>query len=208
MEIKLNQYTLPLLCSLVSAVTYIIICRIKQNDHGEKGKAAKAQHQDKDSDEEDEYDNYINLDRKARKDSVRIHKTRLSGDENTAANNLKLLNESYSSEYNKDDEDENDDPAQMLEERQKRCRQLGAGGRRGTIAFEDELRATIKKDLKAEEDGILVNGIDKTTEEAAAFSTSSSEPKSILKTASDMASDGQYYLRRKKSFTKELFKAI
>ena len=136
MEIKLNQYTLPLLCSLVSAVTYIIIYCIKENDHGEKAKAAKIHHQNEDSDEEDEYDNsvpneYINLDRKARKDSVNIHKSRLLGEEdvvgNVSANALKLLNENYSNEYNKDDEGESDDPAQMLEERQKRCKQLGQG---------------------------------------------------------------------------------
>ena len=205
MEIKLNQYTLPLLCSLVSAVTYIIIYCTKTNGHGEEGRAGKVHGQSEDSNDEDESDNsepnYYIQQARGRRDSVVVHRRRLSsggGDmvsNIAAANDTKLFNESDSEESDKYDEFETDDPAQLLEARQKRSRQPsggGAGGRRGTIAFEDELRATIKKNLSVERDCNVVDGIDKSQQKCATSTISTLEPKSILKTASDMASEGEY----------------
>ena len=181
MEIKLNHYTLLLLCGLVSGVTFAIILLtiycVKENTRSSKKKTKTENDNGEYEDDTEEYEdtNYCIQKSKDRKDSIDLARKKIQPSE---------ANEEvqYTNDYNNDDieEDaqyderkdnqwkyrdegpENFTPAQMLEERIERSRKsnCGSGGRRGTIAFADELQDTLADHFKqiASYPDIIVDG--------------------------------------------------
>ena len=157
MEIKLNQYSLSLLCGLVSAITCIAISYLKEKEQ-ETTKDDGKRH----SDEEDEGDNSDDDDLPAtsrflkqgmrRTDSFCLTKERLSEASYTKEGDQVLKNhEGVGIIYEKNVGDIDEvDPAQMLEERQRRIRHISTTKRRGTIAFADELQSNIRKQLSSQ----------------------------------------------------------
>ena len=218
MEIKLNHYTLPVLCGVVSSITYAILYFTSNPSKKTKQRANSSHSIDTDeSNSEDEDTEYLIQKSKLRKDSVHLakNKRKASNEETIHRNGVLKVNqmldeddvesdssaidyeieslktrkdslhltklqrhplcEKTSHEHNVLDEDnlilnvsrgttkysnhdENDeletnDPAQLLQERIERSKRnkKGAGGRRATIAFADELQATLAEHLKSHE---------------------------------------------------------
>ena len=161
MEIKLNQYTLPLMCSLVSAFTYAII--FYTNDRlnrtsTDSGKRKKQSKKDEDHKEHEECQSdklFAKPWAKKRKDSLYLAKLkrRTSNDEEELKvedyDNDQGENET-SFDSNEKNEYDSDDPAGFLQSRIQRSEQnnRAAGERRGTIAFADELQATLGDHFK------------------------------------------------------------
>ena len=217
MEIKLNHYTFPVLCGVVSSITYAILY-FTSNTSKKTKHASSSQSIDTDeSNDDDEDTEYLNKKSKLRKDSVYLAKNkRKASNEDTIHSNgvlnvnqmfdtddvesdssaigyeiesLKtkrdslhltklqrhplcektshghnILNEDNSilnvaqgttkySNHDELDEFEISDPAQLLQQRIERSKRnkKGAGGRRATIAFADELQATLAEHLKSHE---------------------------------------------------------
>ena len=161
MEIKLNQYTLPLMCSLVSAFTYAIIVytndRLNRTstDSEKRKKHGKKDVDHKDNDEYQSDKSFAKPWAKKRKDSLYLAKLkrRTSNEEEEFTvedyNDDKGENESSFDGHEKDEYD-SDDPAGFLQSRIQRSEQnnRAAGERRGTIAFADELQATLGDHFK------------------------------------------------------------
>ena len=161
MEIKLNQYTLPLMCSLVSAFTYAII--FLTNDRLERTstnseKRKKYSKKDEDHKEHEECQSDKSFEKpwaKKRKDSLYLAKLkrRTSNEEEEFKvedhDNDQGENET-SFDSNEKNEYDSDDPAGFLQSRIQRSEQnnRAAGERRGTIAFADELQATLGDHFK------------------------------------------------------------
>ena len=164
MEIKLNQFTLPLLCSLVSTFTYAIICYTLERSKHHSGEPKKQKkrpviHEEEyTDDDEDAEPEFFARKSKLRKDSLYLAKTKrkTSGDEiqhSKKASDYNVEADIYPEEHSDNDLDDNEseDPAHLLQERIKRSKKNkpGTGGRRGTIAFADELQATLADHFKA-----------------------------------------------------------
>ena len=162
MEIKLNQYTLPLMCSLVSAFTYAIIFYTKDRlnrTSTDSGKRKTRSKKDEDHNEHDECQSdklFAKPWTKKRKDSLYLAKLkrRTSNEEeelNVEDYNDDLGENESSFDGNEKDEYDSDDPAGFLQSRIQRSEQnnRAAGERRGTIAFADELQATLGDHFKA-----------------------------------------------------------
>ena len=161
MEIKLNQYTLPLMCSLVSAFTYAIIFYTndrlnRTSTDSEKRKKQSKKDEDHKEHEECQPDKlFAKPWAKKRKDSLYLAKLkrRTSNDEEELKvedyDNDQGENET-SFDSNEKGEYDNDDPAGFLQSRIQRSEQnnRAAGERRGTIAFADELQATLGDHFK------------------------------------------------------------
>ena len=162
MEVKLNQYTLPLMCSLVSAFTYAIIYYTneqlnKTSTDSEKRKKHNKKDVDHKENEECQSDKLFTKPwAKKRKDSLYLAKLkrRTSNEEeelNVEDYNDDLGENDSSFDNNEKDEYDSDDPAGFLQSRIERSEQnnRAAGERRGTIAFADELQATLGDHFKA-----------------------------------------------------------
>ena len=161
MEIKLNQYTLPLMCSLVSAFTYAIIFYTNDRMNRTSTDSEKRKKQckkDVDHKDHEEYQSDKLFEKpwvKKRKDSLYLAKLkrRTSNDEEELKvedyDNDQGENET-SFDSNEKGEYDNDDPAGFLQSRIQRSEQnnRAAGERRGTIAFADELQATLGDHFK------------------------------------------------------------
>ena len=107
MEIKLNQYTLPVLCGIVSSITYAILYFTSNSP--QKTKQGDGSSQSKDTDEldsEDEDIEYLFQKSKLRKDSVHLAKhKRKSSNESTTLSNTALNGQQR---FNNKDDDESD----------------------------------------------------------------------------------------------------
>ena len=161
MEIKLNQYTLPLMCSLVSAFTYAIIFLTNDRlDRTSTSSEKREKHSKKDEDhkEHEECQSDKSFEKpwlKKRKDSLYLAKLkrRTSNEEEEFKvedyDNDQGENET-SFDSNEKNEYDSDDPAGFLQSRIQRSEQnnRAAGERRGTIAFADELQATLGDHFK------------------------------------------------------------
>ena len=162
MEIKLNQYTLPLMCSLVSAFTYAIIVytndrlnRTSTNSEKRKKRSKK----DEDHKEPDECQSdklFAKPWAKKRKDSLYLAKLKRRTSNEEEEFNVEDYNDDLGeneSPFNGNEKDEydSDDPAGFLQSRIQRSEQnnRAAGERRGTIAFADELQATLGDHFKS-----------------------------------------------------------
>ena len=105
MEIKLNHYTLPVLCGIVSSITYAIL--YFSSESFQKAQKSKGSNKTKVSDEsssEDDSDNqYYTQMSKQRKDSVHLakHKRKLSSE--------KASNDALDSKEKFDNDDDDDD---------------------------------------------------------------------------------------------------
>ena len=161
MEIKLNQYTLPLMCSLVSAFTYAIIVytndRLNRTstDSEKRKKHGKKDVDHKDNDEYQSDKSFAKPWAKKRKDSLYLAKLkRRTSNEEEEFNVEDYDNDQGENETsfdsNEKGEYDSDDPAGFLQSRIERSEQnnRAAGERRGTIAFADELQATLGDHFK------------------------------------------------------------
>ena len=118
------------------------------------------------NDEDDESDSstenckFQNL--KTRKDSLRLTSLSRTSSNGKASNKKDVYDQenlnwdvsqgnAKNSYHDQDDDFESNDPAQLLQERIERSKRnkKGAGGRRATIAFADELQATLADHLKS-----------------------------------------------------------
>ena len=161
MEIKLNQYTLPLMCSLVSAFTYAIIYYTndrlnRTSTDPEKQKKHSKKDVDHNEHEECQSDKLIAKPwAKKRKDSLYLAKLRrrTSNEEEESKvedHDTDQGENEGSFDGNEKDEYDSDDPAGFLQSRIERSEQnnRAVGERRGTIAFADELQATLGDHFK------------------------------------------------------------
>ena len=161
MEIKLNQYTLPLMCSLVSAFTYAII--FLTNDRLERTstnseKRKKHSKKDEDHKEHEECQSDKSFEKpwaKKRKDSLYLAKLKrrtsneeeefkVEGHDNDQGENETSFDSNEKNEY------DSDDPAGFLQSRIQRSEQnnRAAGERRGTNACPDEHQPTLGAQFK------------------------------------------------------------
>ena len=149
------------MCSLVSAFTYAIIFYTKDRlnrTSTDSGKRKKGSKKDEDHKEHEECQSdklFAKPWAKKRKDSLYLAKLkrRTSNEEEEFTvedyNDDKGENESSFDGHEKDEYD-SDDPAGFLQSRIQRSEQnnRAAGERRGTIAFADELQATLGDHFK------------------------------------------------------------
>ena len=178
MEIKLNQYTLPLLCGLVSSVTYAIIRYTiqpkTQNFKEKKGQNNSMKDESEEGDTDSSETEYMIQKSLTRKDSIDAiylakHKRKIS----ESQDEIECNNDPYDKKIKEDtltestkyeeydcDESEENNPAQMLHERIERSKlnSSGTGARRGTIAFADELQATLADHFKHSDSSVDKSG--------------------------------------------------
>lgn len=169
MEIKLNKYTIPLLCFLcilVTIITWYIIkrCTKEKDNDSKKKNSRKFHHQNKDKSEEEDniYDEketeYYKKQSVKRKDSIFITKKRMSQEMNKMTrlyeteneeehDDPHLNNKNSSNEGYNGGQSENGDPAEMLEERLERSRKFCAEQQRDVIVFEDELQDIVANEF-------------------------------------------------------------
>ena len=149
------------MCSLVSAFTYAIIyCTNERLNRTSNDSEKRKKHRKKDlhhkEHEECQSDKSEKPWAKKRKDSLYLAKLRrrtsneeeefnVEGYDNDQGGNESSLNDNEKNEY------DDDDPAGFLQSRIQRSEQnnRAAGERRGTIAFADELQATLGDHFKA-----------------------------------------------------------
>ena len=157
MEIKLNQYTLALLCALISYITYIILklCGKPKDKIQRELSWASRTERDKDevvyeeeedvrtiSDTSDDYKQPYDVNQSLKtKDSIYKNRKRW----------LSFVEETDEGKERNDSSNEggleNEDPEKLLEQRVERSRKTSDGPQtpRDVIAFEDELQAALEK---------------------------------------------------------------